>query len=74
MESHKKGSSLEHNRFGQLEALILGNGHVSKKALSGNGEQIPEQIATNGAKESTNGISVETLLDCLLALYDECCN
>ncbi|XP_059615804.1 serine/threonine-protein kinase Genghis Khan [Phlebotomus argentipes] len=74
MESHGKGTSLDHSRFGQLEALILGNGHASKKIISDNGEPRPEQVATNGAKEGTNGLSVESLLDCLLALYDECCN
>lgn len=58
-------SSIGFKRLRQLESLILENGSANL-LLASDGVTIP----TNSGKP----ISIEALLDCLLVLYDECCN
>lgn len=56
-------------RLRQLESIIIENGASS--ILLGTATDQQQQIITTTPGKS---MSVEALLDCLLVLYDECCN
>lgn len=56
-------------RLRQLESIIIENGASSILLGSGIDDNINAPV-TNPGKT----LSVEALLDCLIALYDECCN
>ena len=55
------------NRLQQLEQLIIDN-NLSSTLLQNH------QLQTNNSNHSGKLLSVETLLDILLVLYDECFN
>ncbi len=52
-------------RLKQLEKLLL---------TSGGDDGVASAVATTSSSMSASAISVETLLDALLVLYDECCS
>lgn len=56
-------------RLHQLDSLIIENGGTNGLGLLDASDAI--QASVGGNKKS---VSVEGLLDCLLVLYDECCN
>lgn len=69
------GVAAEQKRLRQLEALIIDSGTQLLSAIEG---------AAAAANDGTTGggvvarpdrcLSIEALLDCLVVLYDECCN
>lgn len=65
------GMAAEQKRLRQLEALIIDSGSQLLCAIDGaaggdgNGSAVQRQ---------ERNLSVEALLDCLVVLYDECCN
>lgn len=71
LSSEMPGAISGLKRLRQLESLIIENG--SSSLLHGN----QGTVGTVGCNETNNpgkSLSVEAMLDCLLVLYDECCN
>lgn len=63
------GTASEAKRLRQLEALIIESGSQLISAIEGAGEG----NGSVGHRQERN-LSIEALLDCLVVLYDECCN
>lgn len=65
------GPASEQKRLRQLEALILESGAQLLNAIDG-------AVATAGGvvvqRRPDRCLSIEAMLDCLVVLYDECCN
>lgn len=68
LSSEMPGAISGLKRLRQLESLIIENGSSSLLHGSNVGTGVNE---TNNPGKS---LSVEAMLDCLLVLYDECCN
>lgn len=64
------GVVAEQKRLRQLEALIIDSGAQLLSAIDG----AAGALTKDGLVRPERSLSIEALLDCLVVLYDECCN
>lgn len=68
------GPAAEEKRLRQLEALIIESGTQLLSAIDGAAAADAEDGMAGVVQRQERTLSIEAMLDCLVVLFDECCN